>query len=78
MNLRKRGEVDRKKMSRKKVKTLSKRCPECSNRLSIIEYSKKMNGVVYTERYEECDVCDYSVEIKCKRRAKDNDTDSEW
>ena len=58
--------------SRKKLKTLSKKCPECKiGFLSIVEYSKKNNGVIYTISFEECEECAYSEKIKMKRRAKD-------
>jgi len=55
-------------MTRKVHKTLNKRCPECSGRLEIIEYSREIDDVIFYENYIECQDCDYTEELSNKHK----------
>lgn len=67
-----------KKNSRKILKRIGKRCPECHSALIEVMYSYEDNGITYSEKVIECsaDYCDYK-EIR-KNKHKDNGLSEEY
>jgi len=52
-------------MSYKKIqiqKELYRKCPECRGNLNIIDHISNKKGYTYTERFIECELCDYFEE----------------
>lgn len=48
-------------------KKLGKRCPDCGDILELVTRTNIINGVKYSDEYEECD-CGYSEKIKNNKK----------
>ena len=50
----------------KKIKTLRRKCPDCGERLELVNRTQKDGGVSYSSNYEECQECGYSKKVANK------------
>jgi uncharacterized protein with PIN domain len=55
--------TDKKKIQKK----TNKLCPDCGYPIEIVLHSKAINGVIYSDNYEECTECCYQELISNKR-----------